>query len=704
MHTPNDDISQRKLMNNVVPEPAEGDLEALLATTFDLNAEFFETDYLPAVLGMKAWSNRNWSSRIVLEKKLALLESATVWMEAERYVGRPRSLRVEVIPFKRPVSRLHAKVTVLVYKNCVRLLIGSANLTERGYRHDREAVVALTASERYPEAAALIYGALEQMSHVMQDWWTESATKARDLALHKLSAWRASAADEQEWFIWSGFGVSLWEEFLRHWPPGQQVQQITVVSPFWAEDPRSNFLDLFLQSLKNRGLLAGDAHLRLLTEAQPAEQGNYKPVLPEAYGAYDFGAIRVAASAHAVDPSVAKEEIDFQGEFVGRRSLHAKVMLLEGASTSLAYIGSANFTHRGWGLGVPASHANVEAGIILQRKERRRRELDGIVPNTVGDPVPLTGLSTSQLAEPEPMAPERPWPLFLRSILLAPAATATALELRLHVWPERVEGTWRLSVEQPGETEAEVTLYRQDVGSEPLEEIRVALEREQLNALLLKQEVKVWWWRCEEAVHYPVNVALAARHELPIAPGNARLEEQHMIAYYQGKVSWEDLFPDPLDPAEKKRLEELAELKAGVDTAGIQSYQIREFVEALHGILQDLKQSCYSAPAMRMALFGPVSPVRLGRSVMDAVHEGKRTAVGAGFQLVEILACLDLAHNFDVDEVLHKEWSEALQKATEELETMLGTLMKTHPKDFSADKSFARYRRSVRVVRGAAVL
>src|SRR5690606_23102294 len=107
---------------------------------------------------------------------------------------------------------------------------------------------------------------------------------------------------------------------------------------------------------------------------------------------------------------------------------------------------------------------------------------------------------------------------------------------------------------------------------------------------------------------------------------------------------------------------------------------------------------------MRMALFGPVSPVRLGRSVMDAVHERKRTAVGAGFQLVEILACLDLAHNFDVDEGLQKEWSEAVQKATEELETMLDALMKTHPKDFSADKSFARYRRSVRVARGAAVL
>ncbi|MEW6441457.1 MAG: hypothetical protein AB1640_11030 [bacterium] len=46
-----------------------------------------------------------------------------------------------------------------------------------------------------------------------------------------------------------------------------------------------------------------------------------------------------------------------------------------------------------------------------------------------------------------------------------------------------------------------------------------------------------------------------------------------------------------------------------VDTARIQSYQIREFVEALQGIRDDLKNASGACEqAMRMALVGVVSP------------------------------------------------------------------------------------------------
>lgn len=701
MTTPSDEISKRKLMNALTPVSAEGEIEALLATTFDLDAEFFETDFLPAVFGMRAWNNKNWSSRIMLERKLALAESATVWMEAERYGSRPRSLRVEVVPVKRPVGKLHAKVTVLVYAECVRLLVGSANLTERGYRHNREVAVDLTANARNPEAANMIADALERMPRILNDWWTDSASRACDLALNKLSAWRTALADAEEWFIWSGVDVSLWPRFLSHWPENEQIQSIKIVSPFWAESPESNFLNFVLGSLRERGLLAPKgATLQLFTEACPIAISAYMPVLPEAYGAFNFGSLGVIATAHAVDPRVNPDEIDFQGDFIGRRSLHAKVMLLEGASASLAYVGSANFTHRGWGLGIPASQANIEAGIVLRRTGRRRTDIDGILPATIGDPVPLTGQSTSELAKPEPMTPENPWPIFLRSVSLRPSVDPRRLELHVLTWPDRVEGTWRISVEKPGEDGIHLGLLRNDGEFGNQAELTAELNMEVLNALLLQQEVIVHWWGSDASAHFPLNVALAARHDLPIAPGNARLEEHHMLAYYQGKVTWEDLFPDPDDPAEKQRLEAFADLDAGVDTSGIQSYQIREFVEALHGIAQDLKQHSYSAASMRLALRGPVSPLRLAQSAIEAASSRRRTPVGVGFQLVELLACLDQVRDFDVSEHLQQEWNALIQEAQEELEAMLEILIKSNPSDFTADDGFVCYRRAVRKKRG----
>ena len=49
-----------------------GKLVGILGTTYEMQVEFLETDFLPTLFGLGAWDDRNWSSRISLEKKLAL--------------------------------------------------------------------------------------------------------------------------------------------------------------------------------------------------------------------------------------------------------------------------------------------------------------------------------------------------------------------------------------------------------------------------------------------------------------------------------------------------------------------------------------------------------------------------------------------------------------------------------------------------------
>src|SRR5690606_4725916 len=135
------------------------------------------------------------------------------------YRGRPRSLRVEIEPVALgPKRALHAKVLLCLYENAIRLIVGSANLTEPGYRRNREAVAVLTASENQATHAALIAGAVREMGQLLQPWSTAGSRLLHDIALERLDSWRAKEENDNQWFVWSGGEQSLLTQFIGHWP------------------------------------------------------------------------------------------------------------------------------------------------------------------------------------------------------------------------------------------------------------------------------------------------------------------------------------------------------------------------------------------------------------------------------------------------------------------------------------------------------
>ena len=200
-----DNINRRKLMDKLGSPPHFGALLGLFATTYEMQPEFFETDFLPAVLNIGAWDDRSWTSRIEIERKLSLTESATVLMDASRYRNRPRSLRVKILPLSlRNWRAQHSKVLLLVYENAVRLIVGSANLTEPGYRENREVAAVLTATEQKQEQGALVYSALLGLPQVLGPWLSRECTELTKRALEMLEAWGAPRREQSEWFIWGG--------------------------------------------------------------------------------------------------------------------------------------------------------------------------------------------------------------------------------------------------------------------------------------------------------------------------------------------------------------------------------------------------------------------------------------------------------------------------------------------------------------------
>lgn len=667
-----------RLIDQIIPDVGvHGSITGVLATSFDLNAEFFETDFLPSLLGLGAWNDRAWTTRIAMEKHLALMESMVVYMQPDRYQGRPRSLRVSLIPYVETGARvLHAKVLLVVYERAIRLILSSANLTPDGYRHNREVAVALFASERDIHHAAIIRSALQAMPEVLGARWGEDAEVVYRKALGLTDDWAVPEGTD-DFFIWGGAEQPLHQQFLALWPEGEQIDRISIVSPFWSQAVENGPVGIFLKNIESTGALGVEAELNLYSEARLDAEGNYWPELTGEHARFDFRKLGVRARAWAVDPSVPVEDVGMRSDFTGRRRLHAKIVLMEGPDTTLAYVGSANFTAHGWGFLSRPESANIEAGVILRRTGAERQDLRQLLPPTAGVPIPLEGEpQVEKPAEEEPVSGD--WPRFLQEAVLVPANEGEQrLVLRVVVDPEAIKGAWTLAIagEPPhpllsiADASAKKTEYRKD------------LEEQVLNVLLRQREIQVSWWASEHSVAFPVNVALEARTRLPISPGDHRPGEGMLLAYYQGRITFEDLFPPPVDDPDVVIDEDRPsadELERVVDTSGIQSYQIREFVEALTGIRQELKASAISEPAMRLALRGAVSPVALAQQIKAAVLKGERTAVGGAFELVELVACLLSAKCYEVPESLQAAWMREIDAALTEVESCLADVRKAN--------------------------
>lgn len=692
----NQDISARKLVDRLVPDPHWGAMQGLLATTFELRPDFLEMDFLPSVFGLGAWDDRSWATRIALEKRLFELDSATIFTEARRYRGRPRSLRLDVRPAVSPRgSVLHAKVTLLLFESAVRLIVGSANLTKQGHRENREVIAVLTATHKSKKEAALITQGLTGMESALSSWLTGDARKLIRRSIKKLQPWLNGDADPDTAFLWTNGQTRLWREFVGRWPAGEPVNRVSIISPFWSQDA-SLTLGSFLTELKTVGPLAPDAEVRLLTDAFENPNGELVPVLPPAYAAQDWNTLGVRATAQPVNPKVHPEELGGMEGFTGTRALHAKVVLVEGTRTGLAYLGSGNFTGHGWGFIPGEAQANTEAGLII-RRSRQSPDLASLLPDLVGEPILLSKTNFHLLQAPEMGPADEPWPEFIHQVLLSPiTGHDDHLELRIDTAPDGAAHHWHARLLDkdgvPGETL--VPLERTRDRAETT--FTTPLSPQILTRLLTDQEVLIAWNSCPAGRPFPINVEASARNSLPISPSKQSIEENHLVSYYQGRIAWEQLFPDPdADDYTGKTPASAAPADAGVDKSRIQSYQIREFVEALTGLNQDLRSATQSEPAMRLALLGPVSPVALAQTIIDAAKAGRRTPTAAGFQLVEILACLQSARAQPVADRLVAAWRQHLAHSSDKIGRLLAQLVADHPDLFASNKAFRRYWKAV---------
>lgn len=126
------------------PPVDAGEPVGLIATTFTFEPDFFEANCLARFLSLETVSEGT-KSIIDLIGEIELqqaLQSVPVTVLADRSSAADRStLRWDVLHCLVPTGLLHSKISILLWEKATRVLIGSANLTQAGYRSNIETVL-----------------------------------------------------------------------------------------------------------------------------------------------------------------------------------------------------------------------------------------------------------------------------------------------------------------------------------------------------------------------------------------------------------------------------------------------------------------------------------------------------------------------------------------------------------------------------------
>ncbi len=644
-------------------EPPQGyRLASVVATTYELHADFLEEDLLPAALGLRLPPGRGRDFRLELERALENTEVSVFFHPGRYRAGLRRSPRIDLIPLPEGrYPKLHAKVALLRFVNpaasefvhqIVRLVVASANLTSSGYRTHIEVAAAIDdAPGASAEAATAVRDAADWLELLVGSSTDQVASQLRHMKT-VFGNRSTPRRDARLRFI----GLPSTKGFPPLVGSGEQVDELTISSPFW---PTGGDLADVAAGLSR--LCGGHLEtVRLIGPADRDEQGNARPVVPAGLvrALLDAGARVQVAAADPGYGCVLEDDSD-KGEFDelaersgssldGNRSLHAKALLAVGSETTQLAIGSFNLTRKGLGL---AGAGNVEAGLLWSVPNRRSSGLRGVLS---------FGTAWRNVTRrPEEFVVEPPeydgddetgWPIFIRS--LRAKRDELILEGDAATWPHEVvirmkdirsrllnEERWFDPWTLRAPTDAEgVFSTSTPLSASWLDQSQVR-DRQAWPALPdLEAEVS---WDGGKAI---LPVLFEDKHLFPVVESRSREDEQSLVAWFLGLRPAGEMedggFGHSIDPIP-------SDGEPPPATGDILSYLLRDFVHALPGIRNRLADAGMTETGLRAALLGYRSPVELARESLRAYRKpqaGKprKTAVATAFQLAELRRLLQI--------------------------------------------------------------
>lgn len=378
---------EQRLLEAWVPPDAAGEPIGCVATTFTFDPVFFEEHCLARFLRLETDPREDGAAYLIEREEKLAQTTVTVLVDRSTADG-SASPRWDVLAARVPGGILHAKISVLGWHGYIRVLTGSANLTEPGYRKNQEIFGVLD----FHEGGEVPFEVLDEIITFLESLTTlapgvagEPGPKSRLEAL--VGSLRTVA---RRWTMGSRRGE--WPQVVplllgparRFSGPvperlGQLMRDRTgpahsawVLSPFFDQTETTAYpaTQAVIGTLRERG----DRRIEFLVPAELLPDGRLRLRAPRSL--IESGDRRADVTVRPVS-----EEVD--REF---RPLHAKAIWLWNDSWHAYMVGSSNFTAAG--LGLSARTRNVEANLVYLFPEEAAlvHLLEATLP-TFGEPI-----------------------------------------------------------------------------------------------------------------------------------------------------------------------------------------------------------------------------------------------------------------------------------------------------------------------------
>ncbi len=345
------------------PPQEAGDPVGCVATTFTFDAGHFEEQCLGRFLMMESDPAESLKAYLI-EREEKLSETFVCVLADQRNVAAQRSLRWHLLGVRLPGSAIqHAKLSVLLWERHLRILIGSANVTDPGYRTNLEVVVPLDFSPDGGAPMVLARQCLEFLGDLaaFAPGTVDQTGPRRALAeflmrvRERIRGWKDSDAPTgvrcELISLLPGQSDSVIAQLRRVWP-GAAPTNATVVSPFF--DRSNDGVDRVYRELASLMTTRGERTIHFASSGRETPKCAVQVDIP---ARLVDSPLRHPSMIHFVGYVTENQKVD-DGEAL--RALHTKALFLERDGNALVVFGSSNLTLAGLGL-IPTHNAELNA-------------------------------------------------------------------------------------------------------------------------------------------------------------------------------------------------------------------------------------------------------------------------------------------------------------------------------------------------------
>ena len=431
------------------PPKDAGDSIGCLATTYTFAPGLFDEQCLARFLEIESEPNRE-DLAFLLERESRLGGVYAGVLVDQTQAGVEHSYRWDVLPVRIRGGKQHAKLSLLVWDRCVRIVVSSANLTEQGYRTNYEVAVPVDLTpaggnlEALGEGIAFLRGLIQLVP----------GTSSRPPAVLRAEAFLADV-----------------EKHVKRWTPDRRRQSIrqhlvfTLPSEGGSRPAARSSLDEAARECRSRGgsprevwlaspFFDGEGETSQVAAAlcrQMARGARRRMCLCVPVLRDEPSKVWRVAAPKALLTTPQRYKCEMRVEALpdrdtdkNSRPWHAKMFAFRAEEYSALMIGSSNFTSAGMGIG---QRRNAEANLltIVQEEafDRETGKLEAVWPAMAQIPSPenVEWLGARPEREEEEQAPNPPVaPGFLAAIYRAGARRQVVLQLE----PSQLPKEWRV--------------------------------------------------------------------------------------------------------------------------------------------------------------------------------------------------------------------------------------------------------------------